>query len=197
MVAVEIAAGHEDKLMCEKALCLEEGMRLVQCLGKWNPSIHLLLSDSSQLGAERRELWVKFGLDVGLEFGNDRFLLNVNDDNGELDDFMAVDRISLVVGASALEVIDANELDWSLVEELLFLIVEYPSKVGDGDAAICKTLRQHDFILRDPEGDRWVSVHSLDHIDFDDDLARAAHARDHAVPGQTDSQVYVVPPHLV
>ena len=171
MIAVEVAAGHEDEFALEEALCLEEGVRLVQSLRKGNTSIDLLLRDSGQFSAERSELRVDLRLHIGLELRNNRLLTHVNYDNRELNNFLAVKRISLIVSASAFEVIDANEFDWCLVKELLLSVVEYPSEVGSGDAAICEALRQHDFVLGDPEGNRWVSLHSLDHVDFNDDFA--------------------------
>ena len=183
--------------MLEEALCLEEGVSLVQRLGKGDASIDLLLRDSGQFRAERSELCVDLRLHIGLELRNDRLLTHVNDDYWELDDFLAAKRISLIVSARAFEVIDANKFDRCLVKEILLSVVEYPSEVGRGDAAICEALRQHDFVLGDPERNGRVSVHGLDHVNLNDDFARAAHSRDYTVSWQANSHMHVVSRHLV
>ena len=61
------------------------------------------------------------------------------------------------------------------MEDLLGLEVEHHPEAVHRDAAICQTLGQDDLVLRHEEGDLVLAIDGLDHVDFNDDLARGTH----------------------
>jgi len=129
-ISVEVAARHEDKLTAIKPLLAEEHVHLLKCFGDIDATIHLLLGDASQLGAEGSQCGVKRGLDVGLEHRLDGLSAHVDNHDWELYDFLRLHLDSLVVGASALKVKHADVVERCLVSELASLEVQNVSEVS-------------------------------------------------------------------
>lgn len=198
MIAVEVAARHENELLLEDSLLFKPCVRLNHGLGDMDTAVDLFLRDPRQFRAKRGQLGVKDGLDVALKGGDDGFLAHVDEYDRVLNHLLAVHLDRLVVVASALKVKDAEVLERGLVREDTARSIEDVAEIVRGDAAICKTLRQDNSILGDPEGQGWLSVHGLCDIDLDDDLAGGSHARDHSfVLWQSNGQVDVIAGHLV
>ena len=122
-------------------------MRLAQCFGEKDTGVDLVLGDACQLGAERRELWVNLGSHISLELAHNCLLTDVDEHDGELNDLLLVERVILVVCASALEIIYTNVVNRCLMQEFLGLPVHDRSEVLGRDASIFEALRQNNSIL--------------------------------------------------
>ena len=107
-----------------------------------------------------------------MEHGLDRFSLDVDEHNWELNDLLGVEFYTVFVVARALEVEHADVVKRRLMEVLFSLEIHHVSEVIGWDAAVLETLGKDDFVRRDPERHLVGAMHGFSHIDIDHDLTR-------------------------
>ena len=67
MVAIEVAARHEDKFALKQSLLLQECMQLAKCLLNYHTAVDLFLGNTCKFCTKVSQLRVEDWLDIGLE----------------------------------------------------------------------------------------------------------------------------------
>ena len=156
-------------------------MNLTHSFFNRNSLVDLFLCNTGQLGAELSQLWIMSRLDKRLKGRLYSTRLHINDDNRKLDDLCWVERLILIVSASAFKIKGTYVFKRRLVKIKLPLKVHHCSKVSAWNWSILQTTGEDHLVLRDPKWNLLLTVHSFRHIDVNNNLARWAHSRDHTV----------------